>query len=101
MTKVFKIMRIECFVINNAKNEEFENVLNMMMVPVRSYDETSNTYVIHATFKLWQYIQRECRFREIEVLPQQGFRNAVVNSELYNEFREEKKELKRQAKAQQ
>ena len=94
MTKVSKIMRVECFVVNDTKNDEFENVLEMLMVPVRCYDENSNTYVINVTYKLWSYIQRECRFREIDVLPQDGFRKAVVNAEAYEEYREQKKRAK-------
>lgn len=87
--KIYKILEIKCFVVNSERNDDFERVLNMLMVPIRCYDESSNTYVIHVTFKLWQYIQRECRFREIEALPQQGFRKAVVNQEAYLESKKQ------------
>ena len=95
MTKVCKIVRVQCFVVNSENNERFENILSMLMVPVKAFDETTNTYEIYVTIKLWTYIVRECRFREIEVLPQQGFRKDVVNREEYQKFHDEVKAEKK------
>ena len=87
---ICKIYEINCFVVNADKNDDFEHVLSILMVPVKGYDETSNTYTIHATYKLWSYIQRECRFRDVNVLTPGGVRK-VINLEEYKAYKAELK----------
>lgn len=85
---IFKIFEMSCFVINAEKNDDFERILSLMMVPIKGYDESTNTYYIHVTYKLWSYIKRECGFRDVTVLPK---KLRVVNEEIYKAFKAEMK----------
>lgn len=92
--KVCKIMRVECFVVNSDLNEQFENVLAMMMVPVKAFDPDKNTYTIHVTWSIWKYLMKECGYRDITVMPQEGFKRDIVNMEAFREYKNEKKQNK-------
>ena len=85
---ICKIFEMSSLVVNPAKNNDFEHVLSILMVPVKAYDESTNTYTIHVTYKLMSYIQRECRFRDITILSK---KMSVVNNEEYKAFKAEQK----------
>ncbi len=87
--KICKIFEMSCFVVNPEKNDDFEHVLSILMVPMKGFDETTNTYAIHMTYKLMSYIQRECRFRGVTILSK---KMNVVNDEEYKAFKAEKRE---------
>ena len=86
---ICKIYEMNCFVVNHENNDAFEHVLSILMVPVKAYDESSNTYTIHVTYKLWSYIQRECKFRNVTVLVPD--KRKVVNMEEYRAYKAEQK----------
>lgn len=86
---ICKIYEINCFVVNPEKNHDFEHVLSILMVPVKAFDESTNTYTIHVTYKLWSYIQRECKFRDVTVTTP-GTRK-VINQDEYKAFKAEQK----------
>jgi len=85
---ICKIYEMSCFVVNAEKNEDFEHVLSILMVPVKAFDESTNTYTIHVTYKLMSYIQRECRFRDVTFLQKKV---CVVNNEEYRAYKAEQK----------
>ena len=85
---ICKIYEMSCFVVNAEKNDDFEHVLSILMVPVKGFDETTNTYTIHVTYKLMSYIQRECRFRDVTILSK---KMSVVNNEEYKAIKAEQK----------
>ena len=92
---VMKIFEMSCFVVNAEKNEDFEKILSLLMVPIKGYDEQTNTYYVHVTYKLWSYINRECGYRDITVLPK---KLRVVNEDEYRAFKTAQKAAKENRK---
>lgn len=81
---VMKIFEMNCEVVDEKNCENFEKVLALLMVPIQNYDAATDTYTVHVTFKMWSYILRECRFRDIELRLSE---KKVVNLEEYQAYK--------------
>lgn len=81
---VMKIFEMNCEVVDKKNCDSFEKVLTLLTIPIQGYDADTGTYTIHATFKIWSYILRECRFRDIEL---RFNRKKVVNIEEYQAYK--------------
>lgn len=82
---VMKIFEMNCEVVNDKDCEAFEKILAILMIPIQNYDAETATYTVHVTFKMWSYILRECRFRNLEL--RVPVRKKVVNLAEYQAYK--------------